>query len=88
MNWIVIAWVEEIERFDPRTRKHVTERTPRACVWIKNGTPRDAQKARAYVKEEIEGKIEGLVSCGNGRVFVYPMSECEPLRRARIEVMG
>lgn len=74
-SWIVIAWMEETERFNPQTRRIEVERKPMACTWLRSNHPGDIAGAKEYVKE-----VDG------GKVFVYDGSEKEPLVRARREI--
>lgn len=84
-QWVVIVWTETVQRYDGRpfaadlgARPGMVEITEaRACVWLRGGSAKDVAKARAYLDEERP----------NGQVLCYPLSERDPLGRARAEAL-
>lgn len=80
---IVIAWPDEtMELVDPgapdigRSAKFTARPIGKAAMWLRRGTPADLEKARAYCATE-PGR----------RAYSYPISERDPLGRARREVI-
>jgi hypothetical protein len=95
---VVLAWTRETaELVDPHLTRidlgewHKTRpvREGLAVMWARHGTEADVEKAKAHAaKEQSAADHDPLYATGTGyRVFVYPLSEKDPLGRARREVL-
>lgn len=86
---VVVAWMEDTQEIAPgqKTWRHdlgerpklIDVKKPHAAMWVNEGTPVDADKAYVYVKKEHPD---------SGRVLIYPMTEKDPLGRARRDVLS
>jgi len=82
---IVIAWTEDGKEWDGEPFRADAGRPPRyvdvviaaACVWLLDGCAADVDKAHAFVTSRYGAR---------GAVYVYPVSEPDPLNRARLEI--
>lgn len=87
MMTIVWAWVTEEQRYarDSYGRPAlVTERVAHACVWLNKGDAADLAKATATAVQE-NRKIDDASE--HRRVLTYPITEQDPLGRARRDVL-
>ena len=83
---IVIAWAEDGKEWDGEPFRADAGRPPRyvdvviatACVWLLDGSAADVDKARAFVTSHYGAR---------GAVYVYPVTEPDPLKRAKREIM-
>jgi hypothetical protein len=92
---IVIAWTDmsnyretgEFHRPDGVNWQPVMQavKTPKACIWLNEGTASDLRKAKAYAQAENKRWPDALHS--RLEVFTYLQTESNPLEAARIEVM-
>lgn len=81
---IVIAWVdtiavpaEKIWASDLGRRPKMKDvRVSRAAMWANQGSAEDEAKARAYAAKEA------------GMVFCYPLSERDPIGRAKADALA
>lgn len=84
---IVIAWTDEgwiLDPAAPMARRDLGERpkmkavqVAHAAVWLNEGGKADAEKAKAHMAREYP----------EGRVFLFPVDEPDPLGRAKREVL-
>ncbi len=82
-GWVVVAWTitdRRARRGDEPHGPSVIEKTvPRACVWLRKGADEDVVKAEACMQDMYPE---------TGRVFRYPSSERNPLKRAKLDVVA
>lgn len=90
MKTIVIAWAEmtglrdtgKLERFDGYNYRPIFEPCleARACVWLNQGCESDIERAQTYADGD-------LGDASIYRVYAYPLTEQNPLKRARQEIL-
>lgn len=88
---IVIAWTETSSRPIRERRTDLGERPvmedfeqPFSVMWLGEGDEDDVERARNYADEMRENDhYKNKV-----KVFTYPVSERDPLERARCEILG
>lgn len=86
-RWIVLAWTVEEREWDgtPFARDLGASpcirvvKKPRAAVWCRGGDA-EVETAQAYLDSDSD--------MADGRVYTYPLTEKDPLGRARGDIMG
>ena len=78
-QWVVVAWTVEVGRWNHAEHRVGSCREARACTWLQKGTDADVVKAQAHMDSEHPE---------TGKVFTFPLSEQEPLVRARKLVLS
>jgi hypothetical protein len=85
---VVVAWTEDEQKIAPNQKawrhdlgerpKFVDVEKAHAAVWINRGTQADLAKAHAYIQKTYPA---------TGHVFTYPVTEKDPLGRARRDIL-
>jgi hypothetical protein len=85
---VVAAWTDDTQEIAPGQKmwrhdmgerpKFVDVKKPHSVIWANNGVEADITRAQAWVSKSYPD---------TGRVFVYPVTEKDPLGRARHEIL-